>query len=99
MPQTRTRTVRDCLTPSFATRFEMSFALGELDADAYRHAARRLIEREQARGISGPGKKRQTAAIFAAPAREVGLAALPGLGIPVMMIHGTADPLIRCENR
>jgi pimeloyl-ACP methyl ester carboxylesterase len=58
-------------------------------------------ERERARGarifergLNPPGVARQLAAIFASGDRT---AALPGVRVPMLVIHGTADPLVPVE--
>jgi pimeloyl-ACP methyl ester carboxylesterase len=58
-------------------------------------------ERERARGarifergLNPPGVARQLAAIFASGDRT---SALPGVRVPMLVIHGTADPLVPVE--
>ena len=93
-PQTRTRTVRDCLTPSFATRFEMSFALGELDLDAERPTKVVVYHDGRMDAASGKGgdKKKKLStdadnplgeALVASTPREL-CTELPGRGVRVL---------------
>jgi pimeloyl-ACP methyl ester carboxylesterase len=60
--------------------------------DEARERAR--AERIYARGINPPGVARQLAAIFASGDRS---AALPKVRVPMLVIHGTADPLVPVE--
>jgi pimeloyl-ACP methyl ester carboxylesterase len=60
--------------------------------DEARERAR--AERIFARGINPPGVARQLAAIFASGDRS---AALPKVRVPMLVIHGTADPLVPVE--
>jgi pimeloyl-ACP methyl ester carboxylesterase len=60
--------------------------------DEARERAR--AERIFARGINPPGVARQLAAIFASGDRS---AALPNVRVPMLVIHGTADPLVPVE--
>jgi pimeloyl-ACP methyl ester carboxylesterase len=60
--------------------------------DEARERAR--AERIFARGINPPGVARQLAAIFASGERS---AALPKVRVPMLVIHGTADPLVPVE--
>jgi len=60
--------------------------------DEARERAR--AERIFARGINPPAVARQLAAIFASGDRS---AALPKVRVPMLVIHGTADPLVPVE--
>jgi pimeloyl-ACP methyl ester carboxylesterase len=55
-----------------------------------RARALRIFER----GLNPPGVARQLAAIFASGDRTK---ALPGVRVPTLVIHGTADPLVPVE--
>ncbi|MFQ5876700.1 MAG: alpha/beta fold hydrolase [Acidobacteriota bacterium] len=59
-----------------------------LDEDRLREVAGRVFDR----GLSPGGFNRQVAAVYAAPDRRESLARLR---VPTLVIHGTADPLIR----
>ena len=55
---------------------------------------RQRAERIFARGLNPSGVARQLAAIFASGDRTK---ALPHVGVPTLVIHGTADPLVPVE--